>query len=413
MRCSGARLSAPQPGQNAKSGRIGFLHSTQWTSVILGFDDQYHLFELDLRRYFFVMLLALFASLSLAFPSADPTEAAITQFGNELLNTKNTVGFAVGVIENGHEYRRYFGSVRRGSNQAPDGKTLFQLGSITKTFTAALLSHAVKEGVANLDDPLAKYLPGVAMPISNTPITLLDLADHSSGLQRTPNTKGRTSTSYEQMNDELRSLRLKFEPGSGYLYSNLAFGLLSEALMNAYHARTWAEVMEKEVTRPIGMQDTTPFITPGLQSRVPLWYDKAGVETAWRNPAFPAVNGAGALYSDLDDMMKYLAYMLRGAKDDDPIVSFMLQPHNPMKTPGQSVGLAWQVLKMPNGKTVVDKDGALKGSVAYIAFVKGANIGFVFLSNARFPCVPPCRKFLAKLEKLPDLGGGEEEEGGE
>jgi CubicO group peptidase (beta-lactamase class C family) len=193
----------------------------------------------------------------------------------------------------------------------------------------------------------------------------------------------------------------------------LAFGLLSEALMNAYHARTWAEVMEKEVTQPIGMRDTTPFITPELKSRVPLWYDKTGEETDWRNPAFPAVNGAGALYSDLDDMMKYLAYMMRGAKDGDPIVSLMLQPHNPMKKAGQSVGLAWQVLNMSNGKTVVDKDGAFRGSVAYMGFVKGGNIGLVFLSNARFPCVPPCRKFLAKLEKLPEIGEGDEEEGGE
>ncbi|HEY3779616.1 MAG TPA: serine hydrolase [Fimbriimonadaceae bacterium] len=357
------------------------------------------------------MLLHLIASACLALQSGDSTEAAINRFGNELLRNRHTVGFAVGVIENGREYRNYFGTVRKGTEQTPDGKTMFQLASVTKCFTAGLLAHAVHEGVVNLGDPVSKYLPNVQMPQSGSPITLLDLADQSSGLPRVLNTQGRRSTSYEEMNAQLGTMRLSFEPGTGYLYSNLAYGVLSEALFKASKAKTWMEMVEKEVTRPIGMEDTTIFLTPEQKARVAQGYTKLGEETNLANPAFPAINGAGALYSDLDDMLKYLNYMIKGAKNGDPIVALMLQAHNSMKSPGHGVGLAWQIVPLPDGKAIVDKDGAHVGFVSYICFVKGGNVGLVFLANSRFSCLAPCKQLFSTLEKLPDFSGGEDEGG--
>jgi len=360
------------------------------------------------------MLIPLLASALFLSVPADPTDAAIDRFADNLLTHYNTVGFAVGVIHNGHEYKRYYGSVRKGEHRPPDGKTMFQLASVTKTFTAALLAKAVNEHLVGLNDSVSRYLPGVEMPRSSEPITFEELADHSSGLPRVPKTEGRSSTSYEQMNQELRNTKLKFRPGSGYLYSNYAFGVLAEALANAYHVGNWSEVVERDIIRPLGMTDTlvTARMTQDQKSRIPQGYDKSGAATDWMNPAFPAVNGAGGLYSDLDDMMLYLGYMMHFRQGRDPVLDLMLQPYNPMPKAGMNIGLGWQVNKMADGGWFIEKQGALRGFVSYVCFVKGSDVGLVLLANSRFPCTKPCKQFMANLEKMGELPNSEEEDEG-
>jgi CubicO group peptidase (beta-lactamase class C family) len=357
--------------------------------------------------YFFsIVLIFAIACVVLNAVPTDPTEVAIENFGKNLLQTQNTVGFVVGVIKNGKEYKSYFGSVRKGYAEAPDGKTIFQLASLTKIFTADLLAKAVNHSLVRLDDPASQYLPGLSMPRSSVPITLLDLATHSSGLPRAPKARG-TSTTLQEMNEQMGTTKLRFQPGNGYLYSNYAFGILSEALANAYGARNWQAAVENEVIRPIGMTDTVVNLNADQRSRLAQGYDRSGSETNWVNPAFPAVNGSGALHSDLDDMMKYLKYMINAGNPRNPDVDLMTQPYKPMPTAGNDMGLAWQVNTFKDGRRFVSKDGALRGFVSFICFVKGGDVGLVFLANSRFPCANPCKKLLAKLENLPNLPEGE------
>jgi CubicO group peptidase (beta-lactamase class C family) len=359
-----------------------------------------------------MLLPILAASLVICTPK-DRVDSAIDDFARNLLTNYNTVGFAVGVIDNGKAYERYFGVVKRGSGQAPNGKTLFQLASVTKTFTAALLARAVVDGKVKLNDALGTYLPGVTLGPEKRQITLLELADHSSGIPRAPKVNG-TSTSYEQMNEDLSVVKLRFPPGHGYLYSNFAFGVLAEALANVYRANHWADAVETEVMHPLGMEDTRvgERLTAEQKDRVAQAYDKSGAATDWMNPAFPAVNGAGGLYSDLDDMMKYLRYMIRSAHDQDRVVNLMLQTYNPMPKTGMNIGLAWQVNQMTNGGWFIEKEGSLRGSTSYVCFVKGGNVGLVLLANSRFAPVKACKQLMSRLVQLGTLPSGPEEEDG-
>ena len=82
-----------------------------------------------------------------------------------------------------------YGETEKGSGKAPDGKTIYEIGSASKAFTGVLLADAVNAGLVKLDDPLQKYVPkSVKVPVKEgKPITLEHLATHTSGLPRLPN----------------------------------------------------------------------------------------------------------------------------------------------------------------------------------------------------------------------------------
>lgn len=119
-----------------------------------------------------------------------------------------------------------------------DGDTVFEIGSITKTFTSLLLTEMVTQGEVKLDDPVSEYLTGKAkMPSRNDKqITFLDLATHTSGLPRLPSgipasdENPYSAYSVEQLYEFLSNYKLLFDPGTHYDYSNLGFGLLGHVL---------------------------------------------------------------------------------------------------------------------------------------------------------------------------------------
>ena len=144
-----------------------------------------------------------------------------------------------------------------------DRDTVFEIGSITKVFTALLLTEMVTRGEVALDDPVSKFLPGtVKMPDRNgKQITLLDLATYTSGLPRIPDgipasgDNPYAAYTVEQLYAFLSSYTLHYDPGTHYEYSNLGFGLLGHAL--ALRAgSSYEDLLVSRVCEPLGLRDT-------------------------------------------------------------------------------------------------------------------------------------------------------------
>lgn len=364
-------------------------------------------------RFVVACCLLLPAAAAAQPPAHDATDAAIERFGEGIVHQHHAVGLAVGVIRDGEVYERFFGTTRRGGDTVPDGKTLFGIGSLTKTFAAALLAEAVHEHVVRLDDPVVEYLRGVPPggPAKRS-ITLLELADHGSGIPRAARANGRRLT-YRDMNAELATRHLEFAPGHGYLYSNLAFGFLGEAEMHAFHAGSWAHLVKSRITRPLGMPDTMVKVNPGKRARLAHSYFKNGREAPFHRPVYPGDQAAGAIVSDLDDMMTYLSWMMGtgptspGAAELDAIRPLLLTPHNPTKRPGMEVGLAWQMSDLPDGRILVEKDGLALGFVSWVGYIEASDVGVVVLGNSRSGWIGPARHFLLTLahaDQRPDTG---------
>src|SRR5574341_460152 len=151
-------------------------------------------------------------------------KAKIDEVVSRHKKAEEVVGLSIGVIVNGSQPQTFaYGEVLKRSGQMPSLSTLFQIGSITKTFTGVLLALFVERGIVRLEDPLQRYVPqGIQVPTYNgRQILLVDLATHTSGLPRNPPLNPRQrEPSVKAMYRLLNEAKLTREPKQRYEYSS-------------------------------------------------------------------------------------------------------------------------------------------------------------------------------------------------
>src|SRR5688572_11080573 len=189
-------------------------------------------------------------------------------------------GVSIALVSEGSIETYGYGALRNGG-QVPDARTLFEIGSITKTFTSLLLADLVRDGSVQLDQPVASLLPAaVSVPeLDGRAITLLDLATHTSGLPRLPANLWLDPLTEEQLLDPyahyqvedlydfLSSYTLAALPGERFEYSNLGGGLLGHALSFAA-GTSYEEAIECRISEPLGLKDTTLHPSPAQERRL-------------------------------------------------------------------------------------------------------------------------------------------------
>ncbi|MGC2407309.1 MAG: serine hydrolase [Candidatus Cybelea sp.] len=289
-------------------------------------------------------------------------------------------GIAVGIIDHGKQSMYFAGS--DGKGRPVDRNTLFEIGSVTKTFTATALASMVLSNQVRLDAPISEFLPpGVRAPSKDgKQITLLDLAEQRSGLPRLPsNLNGSMDDPYadygnEQMYAFLNGYTLTRDPGAQYEYSNYAIGLLGQLLANRAKT-TYPELVRRKVFEPLGMSETT-FVLTGVPDppELALGHDSAGEgATTWHSQA---IAPAGGIASSLDDMLKYL----RCNMGEGPIAHACLSAQKPRAPgePGHEIGLVWNV----NSTTgTISHGGDTNGFHAFVAISHDHQTGVVVLGN--------------------------------
>ncbi|MFQ6045683.1 MAG: serine hydrolase [Gemmatimonadales bacterium] len=316
-----------------------------------------------------------------------PSDSAIQAILRERLAPTPTMGIVVGVLDrNG---RRVVAHGSSGTTRPLDGKSVFEIGSITKVFTASLLALMVMSGEAALEDPVASYLPaGVTVPSRNgVSITLLHLATQSSGLPRLPSNfsprdAGNPYADYtvEQMYEFLSEYTLTRDPGAQYEYSNLGMGLLGHALA-ARAGVSYEQLLSDRLLAPLGMSDTRISLTPDLRARLAIGHNQGGEPVP--NWDIPALAGAGALRSTVDDMLTFLAANLR---EDVTEVSpaLMLTHGERIQTgqPGMTVGLGWHRRTTSTGGVTIWHNGGTGGYRTFAGFDPDRQVAVVVLHNS-------------------------------
>jgi serine-type D-Ala-D-Ala carboxypeptidase/endopeptidase len=334
-----------------------------------------------------VMGSALGTAAQSAVPSAMPTDSEIRQILVDRIDVQHqSVGIVVGVI--GPEGRRVvaYGQLEKGDPRPLNGDTIFEIGSATKVFTSLLLADMVQRGEVALDDPVAKYLPGVKVPERNgRSITLVDLATHTSGLPRLPtNMKPADANnpyadySVDQLYQFLSSHQLTRDIGSQYEYSNLGGGLLGHVL--ALRAgMSYEALVRSRICDPLGMNSTRITLTPEMKARLAVGHNQ-GLESV-ANWDIPTLAGAGALRSTANDMLTFLAANLGYTKSPlAPAMAAMLKVRRPTGQPGLEIALGWHIYTT-NGKDIVWHNGGTGGYRSFIGFDPKAGVGVVALSN--------------------------------
>lgn len=317
---------------------------------------------------------------------AQAPNAALRKMAEAQVRSGAVPGLVLGTIV-GNEVRvEGFGSVARGRAGRPDADTLYEIGSLTKTFTALLLADAVARGTLKLDDPVARLLPDYRIPaFGERQVSLLDLATQTSGLPRLPSNLAppRVDNPYAdysaaKLKTFLGSHTLVRAPGAQYEYSNLGYGLLGTALA-AHAGKDYAALVGERITGPLGMRSTALALTDELRARLAPGHDAGGLPVA--NWDFDSLAGAGAIRSTVPDMLRYLKALMHPASAAAlPGLRLVVQPQRASGGNGEQIALGWQIRQM-GGHTVAWHNGMTAGYASFMAFTTDGTRGVVVLAN--------------------------------
>jgi CubicO group peptidase (beta-lactamase class C family) len=282
----------------------------------------------------------------------------------------------------------------RGAGGSPlDAHSLFEIGSITKTFTSVALALMAADGTVRLDQPVVELLPNGAVVPSRDgrPIRLVDLATQTSGLPRLPdNLKPRDFTDPYADYDGARLLAflaqyaLPRDPGAQYEYSNLGAGLLGYALARRADV-SYEQLVRERILRPLSMTETAITLDSALRARFAPGHDAKGAPV--HDWTFDALAGAGAIRSTATDMARYIVANLEAARGEGtgPLNAALAATHARRADtgiPNLSIGLAWHRAVRPDGDTVVWHNGQTGGYASFVGFSPRRAVGIVVLSNS-------------------------------
>jgi CubicO group peptidase (beta-lactamase class C family) len=310
--------------------------------------------------------------------------------------TYQTIVFAV--VDGDKSEIVAFGKLPDG--KTPDGDTVYEIGSITKTFTATLLAEAVQSGRLQLDEPVAQLLPDFKIPARNgKQITLLEIATQHSGLPRMPSNLAPADPANPyadygtaQLKAFLAGYELPRDPGASYEYSNLAFGLLGTALSQNAH-RPYGVLLQRKILQPLGMTMSGIVFSDAMRARLAPGYDESGKPA--KNWDFDALASAGAIRSTATDLLRYLkANMRAGQTPLTKAMKFAQFPRADMDKDTR-IGLAWMI----DHGNVVWHGGVTGGYRSFLGFTIDGRHGVVVLTNT--PSSPDDLGFATLMSDAP------------
>lgn len=317
-------------------------------------------------------------------------------------------GLTIAALAGGRTYVAGAGHVAGAGSPAPDGETIFQLGSVTKTFTATALALDAELGRLRLTDPANKHLPSrLALPSAgNQVITLTQLSNHTSGLPRLPVGIDQDPAfdprdpyakfTLDKLAASLTKTTLATPPGTKSEYSNLGVGMLGHAL-TVRSGRSYANLI-RPITSTLGMRDTGRTLSPSQLRRKAAGHDAEGKSTVDWHVA--SLEGAITLYGTGNDLLRYLRAQLAGAPG--PLGRAIKRTHQPThkESPRLSLGLGWHLtpLKSQTGShRMIWHNGGTGGFRSFIAFVPDSHTAVAVLTNSSRDSEALGARLLSKL----------------
>ena len=337
-----------------------------------------------------------------------------------------TVGASVGIVRDQElVWSRGFGYADLDSKLRPDEHTVFRIASITKTFTATALFQLRDQGKLLIDDPLVKHVPefssATARKGSVADVTLRRLLCHHSGLMaevptEEPYWETLQNPTIERILEALPLAEVVVEPDSTFKYSNLGFALLGEVVTRV-SGRPYAEYVETEILRPLGMASSGFELGEHLKARLATGYQPGRQGEEPKRAPHPHTRGlapGAQLYSTVADLAKWLALQFRtGASEQGGRQVLSGRSLQEMRRPqflepGWTAGycLPW-IASRPANHVLFGHTGYLFGFRADVAFNPESHLGVAVLTNTTN--LPPIRQrvfesALAAEEARPTTG---------
>ncbi|MCB0570929.1 MAG: beta-lactamase family protein [Phaeodactylibacter sp.] len=352
--------------------------------------------NLNRRTLFAALMFCLIYSHSTA--QADDITSLVEEIGRGL---PDGVELSIGLIDDGRATKLGYRIEGQRPVAVENADKIFEIGSVTKTFTAALIVKLAEEGKMPLSAPIQAYLP-VQMArdsFEGHTITVEHLLMHTSGLSESPytftlpylraklfspknpnrNFKARHYYKY------LSKFELDYLPGEQWDYNNAAYGLLGEFAAMQY-GLPWEEAVRQYLFEPLKMQHS--YFRADKQNKDQFVTGITAKGKKARLWEMDLINPAGAIKSTLNDMLLYASAQLSPPSDS---LAFLAAAHNPVgyqvKMPegsiwhGNAMGLGWWHNLEGEGPHFIWHGGGTGGYSAFIGFSKERNRAVVVLAN--------------------------------
>lgn len=325
-------------------------------------------------------------------PLADQIDRAVDAAAETFFADRCHVGLSIGILDRDQSRFYNYGATSKSTPQLPTRRSLYEIGSVTKTFVGALAARALLDGTMDLDADFRAYLgePYPNLEQNGKPITLRSLATHTSGLPRDiPNNDALLQNpdfeklpyqllAQEKDYDTARYLRelhdtqLRSEPGAQLSYSNIGIKLIGFGLEHV-SGQSFERLLQQEIFEPLEMRDIGLILSADQRPRLVQGHTNGG------NPAphiLPNAGAAGGLISSTEDLIKYARWQL---DERDPVVA---KAHETLAGSMDSLalGLIWDMTNTPTGRKLWHSGGVFGMSSQFILFPDSRQ-AFALLAN--------------------------------
>ncbi|MES2807640.1 MAG: serine hydrolase domain-containing protein [Bacteroidota bacterium] len=315
-------------------------------------------------------------------PLKTTLDKAVDSLALKYFKNPNAAGISIGIIKNGVAYTYHYGESDKKTKQLPSANTMYEIGSVTKTFTATVLAQAVIDGKVRLDDDIRKFLSGDYPNLSyaGKPITLKDLANHTSRIPPLPddieNQKNFNPVIPERNYDEgmyyaaLHRLKLDTLPGTKYNYSNWGVSVLGH-IMERVYGQPLDVLVKKYITKPFGMKNTVYRLNKDQTKAMALPYTDNGKLGPFQEEGI--FSPAGGIHASLGDMLFYVQQQI---SEINQAVKLTHQ-----RTVG-NVGLGWGVRNNGSYRDL-QHNGSTLGFLTHVSVFPELGNGLVIMANSK------------------------------
>lgn len=352
------------------------------------------------------VLVAVAVSLCLAgAPAAQPAPlAGFDDLVTRAMKDWRVPGLALVVAKDGKiVLERGYGVRQLGQPALVDTHTLFAIGSTTKAMTAALVGMLVDDKVLGWDDPVVKHLPWFQLkdPAVTRELTVRDLLTHRGGLGNADYLWYGQSNSTEEILKRVRLLEPAYSVRSSFIYQNIMYAAAGAVIEAAGH-KPWAEMIRQRIFEPVGMRDSiATAATLAAQPNVAAPHDiVAGQVRAIENMSVDPVASAGAVWSSVSDMAKWMQFLLDGGRvggsggkrlisdatfaelfKPQTVAPFEMYPTTSMVKPHwMTYALGW-FQQDYRGRAVDFHTGSIDGMIAIHGLIRDDRLGVYVLAN--------------------------------
>jgi CubicO group peptidase (beta-lactamase class C family) len=314
---------------------------------------------------------------------------------HDLATHEGVPGATLGIWADGRETLAAHGVLNAATGVATTADSLFQIGSITKVWTATMIMQLADEGRLSLDATVSEVLPGVALgrPDASAEITIRHLLTHTSGIDGDIFTDtGRGGDCLERYVGELAQAARIFPSGAAYSYCNSGFVLLGR-IIEVLDGQEWDASLRERLIQPLGLDRTVTLPEQAILHRAATGHrprpHQDGRVSVWGLPR--SVGPAGLITASAHDVLAFARLHLGGgaAPDGTRLLSeasaaAMQQPRAEIPGVdgrGDAVGLTWHLNRW-DGRQILGHNGSTIGQTAYLRVDPQAGVAACLLTNS-------------------------------